>query len=78
MTPLDGTLALAEPDGIAVYVGKHLHLDVAGIDDRFFDINLAITEGTLRLALGGFEGGTEFIAGVHEAHAFSAAAGCRF
>ena len=75
---LDGTLALAEPNGIAVLVGQHLHLDVAGIDDRFFDIHFAVAKRTLRLASGGFEGGTKFLAGVHQAHAFAAAAGRSF
>ena len=78
MTALDGTLALAQPDGIAVLVGQHLHLDVAGIDDRFFDIDFAVAERTLRLALRRFERGTKFLASVHQAHAFAAAAGRGF
>ena len=75
MTALDGTLALAEPDRVSVLVGQHLHFDVAGINDRFLDINFAVSERTLCLALGGFERGAQFLAGVHQAHSFAASAG---
>ena len=76
--PLDGTFALAEPDGISVLIRQHLHLDVARIDDRLFDVDFAVAERTLRLAPGGFEGGTKFSPGMYQAHAFAAAAGRRF
>src|SRR5208282_3471972 len=68
---LDGTFALAEPDGIAVLVGQYLHLDVARIDDRLLDIDFAVAERTLRFALRRFERGTKFLARVHQAHAFA-------
>ena len=75
---LDRTLALAQPDGIAVLVGQDLHFDVAGIDDRLFDIDFAVAERTLRFALRRFERGTKFLASMHQPHAFAAAAGRGF
>ena len=54
---LDRTLALSQPDRVAVFVGQHLHLDVAGIDDRLFDVNFAVAERALRLALRAFQRG---------------------
>src|SRR5580658_10954355 len=74
MAALDRALALAEPNSVAVFVGENLHLDVARIDDGLFDIDFAIAERTLCLALGRFERGTKLLARVHEAHAFATAA----
>ena len=51
-----------EPHHVAVLVGQNLHLDVAGIDDRLLDINFAVAERTLRLALRRFQRGTKFLA----------------
>ena len=78
MPSLDGTFPLAKPDDIPVLVGQHLHLNVARIDDRLFDVDFAVAERTLRLAPGGFEAGTKFSPGVYEAHAFATAASRRF
>ena len=44
MAPLNGALALAEPDRIAMLVGQNLHFDVPRIDDRFFDIDFAVAK----------------------------------
>src|SRR4029077_8616233 len=48
VTALDGTLALAKPYGIAMLICQHLHLDVAGVDDRLFDIDFTVAVRTLR------------------------------
>ncbi len=78
MAPLDGTLALAKPDCIAVLIGQHLHLDVPRIDDSLFDIDFAVAERTLCLALRGFERRTKLRRGMNQAHALAAAAGRGF
>jgi hypothetical protein len=75
---LDGTLALTEPHRIAVLVGQQLHLDVAGVDDGFFDIDFAVSERTLCLALGGFQRRAQFLPRVHQSHALATAAGRGF
>ena len=78
MAALQRALALAEVDGVAMLVGQHLHLDVPGIEDRLLDINFAVTERALGFTAGALESGLEFGRGVHQAHAFSAAAGGSF
>ena len=78
MTPLNRTLALAEINRVAVLVGQYLHLDVARIDDRLFDINFAVAKCPLRLALCAFQRGLQLGPGVHQPHALAAAAGCGF
>ncbi len=78
MAALDGALALAEINGVAMLVGQHLHLDVAGIDDGLLDVDFVVSEGALGLALSGLKGRLQFLRGVHQAHAFAAASGSRF
>src|SRR5262249_33574471 len=46
---LDGALALAEMNHIAVLVAKHLDLDVAGIDDELLDEPALIADRRFRL-----------------------------
>ena len=41
---LKGAVALEQVDDIAVGVTKHLHLDMAGIGDKFFQQNTIIAE----------------------------------
>ena len=41
---LDRAFALAEIDDVAVFVAEHLDLDVAGIDDEFFDEDAVVAE----------------------------------
>ena len=61
MAALDRALALAQIHRVAVLVGKHLHLDVARIDDRFLDIDFAVAERTFRLAARALQRGLEFL-----------------
>src|SRR5579863_4584272 len=74
MTPLDRTLALAKVYGVAVLVGQNLHLDVARVDNRLLDINLAVAKRTLSLAAGAFQRRLEIPWSVDKSHAFASAA----
>ena len=49
MAALNRAIALAEMDDVAVLVGKHLKLDVAGVVDRTFEDQLARAERARRL-----------------------------
>ena len=69
MAPLNGTLALAEIDRVAVLIRQHLHLDVPRVDDGLLEVNFAVSESPLRLALRGFQRGLQLLRGVHQAHA---------
>ena len=48
---LDRAVALEQMHRIAMRVAQHLHLDVAGAFDQFFEIDLVLAEGGLGLAL---------------------------
>lgn len=52
MPPLQRALALSQIYSVSVLVGRDLHFDVAGIDDRFLDIDFAVGERALGLAAG--------------------------
>src|SRR3954454_25228173 len=56
MTALDRAVALAEVDDVAVRVGEHLHLDVAGIFEVALDVDRRVGEVLLALAARGVEG----------------------
>jgi hypothetical protein len=49
---LDGALALAERDAMAVLVGEDLDLDVAGAFYEFFEVDVAGAKGAVGLAAG--------------------------
>src|SRR3984893_9038837 len=49
MPPLHRAIALAEVDGVAVTITKHLDFDMAGIDDRALQDHGAVAERALRL-----------------------------
>ena len=78
MAALDGALALAEIDGVAVLVGEELDFDVAGALDELFEIDLAGAEGARGLVAGRDEGGGQLCRSLDGAHAFAAAAGGGF
>ena len=76
MSALDGALALAEAEDVAVLIGEDLELDVAGTLDELLHVEVAVAEGA-----GGFRGGLLEHAGevfrrADDAHA-AAAAACR-
>src|SRR5665213_956501 len=74
MSTLRGTVALPEPEGGAVGVPEHLHLDVAWPRQVALDVTLVATEVTERFALCTFEGGLGLVRRVHDFHATTAAA----
>ncbi len=49
-----------------------------GIEDGLLEVNLAVAERPLRLALRGFQRRLQLLRGVHQAHAFAATTCRRF
>src|SRR5438093_9181395 len=77
MPPLNGTLALSQMNGVAVLVGHDLKLNVAGALDVFLDVAVGDAESADRFGLRRLQGHRKLILAVNDAHATSAAAGCR-
>lgn len=75
---LDGTIAFAEVDDIAVLVAGDLDFDVSRLFDVFFDVEAAISEGGLSFLLCDIPLVFELVGGVDDAHAFSSTAGGGF
>ena len=73
---LDGAVALAQVDGVALAVREDLDLDVARLRDVLLDVHGAVAEGGLGLAAGLAHGGGKDSGIVHDADAL-AAAPCR-
>ena len=78
MAPLDGTLALPEIDGVAVFIRQHLHFNVPGIENRLLQVDFVISECPLRLAPSRFQGGLQLVGGTDQPHPFAATACGRF
>ena len=72
---LDGALALAEADHVAVLVGQHLELDVARLLDELFHVEIAVAERRRRLRLRRVKQVGQFFVAADDAHAAPAAAG---
>ena len=70
---LDGAVAHSRRPDIAVVVGDHLDLDVAGIGDKAFEEHHRVAERTLGFALRALERDFEFVGGEHLADAAAAA-----
>ena len=75
--PLHRAIALEEVDHVAVVVGDHLDLDVAGMLDVLFEVDFGVAEGGLGLGLGLLDGGLQGQIVQGHAHAAAAAAGRR-
>ena len=75
MATLNGTIALAQMDRPRVAVGQDLHLDMLGIENQFFDVNLGVAEGRLGFGLGHRQRAAQGDVGVGDAHPATAAAG---
>lgn len=75
---LDGAVAFAAVDGVAVGVGEDLEFDMAGFFDKFFEVEGAVIEAFLGFVLGGVEFFGEGDGVMGEAHAFASAAGDGF
>ncbi len=77
MTALQGAIALAQGDAVAVLVGQDLNLDVTGAQNQLLQVHIAVAERGKRLVLSGHELAFEVGGVVHFAHALTAAAsGC--
>lgn len=74
MAALEGAVAGAEREDGAVPVAEDLHLDMAARRQVGLDEDLAVTEGGEGLGGGRLQGGGQFVEGVDDAHAASAAA----
>ena len=66
---LDGAVAHSRRPDVAVVVGDHLDLDMAGIGDKAFEEHHRIPERTLGFALRALECDVEFVGGEHLADA---------
>ena len=72
---LDRAFAFMQIDAIAVLIGQHLNLDVAGLGDEFLDEDAVIAKAVGRLVLGAFEALARLLIVPRDAHALAAAAG---
>ena len=73
MPPLHRAVALEEIDGILVFVGEHLNLDVPRIGKKFLQINGGIAERRLCFRPRQHHGRQQGCLGMHDAHSASAA-----
>ena len=73
---LDGALALAEGDDVAVLIGQHLELDVPRALDELLHVEVAVAEGVRGLGLRRLVERGQLLLAADDAHAASAAA-CR-
>ena len=74
---LDGTVTLEQVHDVALGIGQDLDLDVARAQDGLLEEHRGIAERGVSLAHGSLQGFRERLAGVHAAHAASAATGDR-
>jgi len=77
MTTLQGALALAEGDDVAVRVAEDLHLDVPGPLHEALEHHRVIAEGGRRDPAGRGECGRQLVCRAHDLHALAATAGAR-
>src|SRR5688500_12833467 len=77
VAPLQGTVALAEVDGVAAPVPEHLDLDVARLLEVFLDIDRLVAEGRLGFRAGGGESVRKVVLAAGDLHAAPAAPGRR-
>ncbi len=76
MAPLQGAVALAEMDRIALAVAENLDLDVARLGEILLHVDLVVAEGRLGLGARRRQGHAEVCRRLRDLHAASAAAGC--
>ena len=77
MAALDRAVTLAEVDDVSVRVRKHLHLDVARVDEEALDVDLRAGEVRLPLALRRLERALDAVGRLDDLHPLAAAAGRR-
>src|SRR5882672_1036138 len=76
--PLDRALALAEINGVAVFIGKNLYFDMARAIQIAFEIDAAVTEGMEGFRRSVAPRGGHLVRHGNKPHAFPAASGHRF
>jgi hypothetical protein len=74
---LDGAVALAEVDDVAVAVGEDLHLDVARVGQVALEVDRRVGEELLPLAGGALEGPRQLLLGERDPEALAPAAARR-
>ena len=74
MPALDGALAFAQVNGVAVTVGDDLDLDMPGLGHVLLDVDGGVAEGRAGGVGGGGEGGNQVVLALHDLHADAAAA----
>ena len=77
VAPLDGAVALAEMDDVAVAVREDLHLDVARVVEVALDVDGGVREVRLALPLRGLEGTVDVVGRAGDAEPLPAATGRR-
>jgi hypothetical protein len=75
IAPLDGAVAFAEMDDVALVVREDLKFDVVRVFDEFFDVDTGVAEGFLSFGTGGMIAFDERDVVVGNAHAASTATG---
>ena len=75
VTPLDRAFAFPQMADRTVMIADDLHLDMAGLADQTFDIDVVVTESGLRLGLAARIGLLQLRGVLDEPHAAAAAAG---
>ena len=71
---LQGAVAFAEVDGVAVFVGQYLDFDVARGFEEFFHVHHVVAKGLARFGFGEAHGIDDFVGASDDAHAASATA----
>ena len=71
---LDGAVALAEVNHVALAVAQYLHLDMAWIGEVFFHVHVAVAKSRFCFGRGHGVAGLEFVFVARDFHALAAAA----
>ena len=77
VAPLDRAVALAKVDHVAVPVGEHLHLDVAGVRQIALQVHGRVGEELLALTARALEGARQLLLAERHAEALAAASAGR-
>src|SRR5256885_8881906 len=77
VAPLNRALAFSQIDDVAMLIGQDLHFNMSWIEQRFLEVDFAISEGPPGFTLCSFQRRAKFFLRVHQTHPFTAAACCR-
>src|SRR5208282_857239 len=72
IAPLNRAFAFEHVNGVALFVGKHLHFDMARIANEFLNVETAIAEGSFRFARHDAHDRGEVFVALDQAQSFSA------